>query len=115
MGHFSGRRRPAPAHHRKGDLRDALWEAILRSARDAIISIDRRGRIILFNPAAEEMFGYSADEVLGCEVGILMPPPFRDEHQDYIRRYEQGGPPRAIGRIRQVVGAAATAANFPSS
>jgi two-component system sensor kinase FixL len=83
-------------------LEAARWEAILETARDAIISIDPTGRITLFNRAAEEVFGYQASEVLGQNVALLMPSPYQEEHDRYIRQYQQTGTPRAIGRIRHV-------------
>ena len=54
-------------------LSEARWQAILDSARDAIISIDEDGRITLFNTMAEQIFGYTAAEVLGHNVSMLMP------------------------------------------
>lgn len=80
----------------------ARWAAVLATARDAIISIDETGCITLFNPMAEQMFGYTADEILGRNVGMLMPPPYRDQHDSYIRNYRTTGVARAIGRIRTV-------------
>jgi two-component system sensor kinase FixL len=88
------------------DLRvaDARWRAVLGTIRDAIIAIDRNGTITLFNPAAEQVFGYRADEVLGHNVTLLMPEPYRSEHDGYVRRYHETGERRAIGRIRLVQG-----------
>jgi two-component system sensor kinase FixL len=83
-------------------LQVARWEAILATAFDAIISIGEDGTIRLFNRAAEAIFGYEASEVLGRPVEMLMPSPYREEHRDYMRRYEETGIPRAIGRIRKV-------------
>jgi PAS domain S-box-containing protein len=76
--------------------------AIVDAARDGIITIDRLGRVTMFNRAATEMFGYAEDEVLGRPVTLLMPPPDRDEHPEYIRRYEETGVAQAIGLIRKV-------------
>jgi PAS domain S-box-containing protein len=86
----------------KAELSEARWQGVLDSSRDAIISIDREGRITLFNRAAEGMFGYAAKEVVGRSVTILMPPPYRDEHDQYLENYHQTGVPKAIGRIRRV-------------
>lgn len=61
--------------------------AILNTAADAIITIDRRGIITTVNPATEKMFGYTQDELVGQNVKILMPPPYHDEHDGYIRHY----------------------------
>lgn len=83
-------------------LNEARWQAVLESARDAIISIDQRGTVTLFNRGAERIFGYAADEVIGRNVTMLMPPPYRDEHDEYLAHYERTGEPRAIGGIRDV-------------
>ena len=63
---------------------EARWRAIIDSAVDGIIVIDARGRIEAFNRAAERMFGYTEAEVLGQNVNMLMPSPYRDEHDGYI-------------------------------
>ena len=83
-------------------LNELRWQAILDTARDAVICIDRAGRITLFNRAAEQIFGYTAAEALTHNVQILMPPPYRDEHDGYLATYQSTGEPRAIGRIREV-------------
>jgi two-component system, LuxR family, sensor kinase FixL len=97
------------------DLRvaDARWQAVLATARDAIIAIDKQGRITLFNPAAAQVFGYRAEEVVGQNVNLLMPPPYREEHDGYLRRYRETGERRAIGRIRSVQGRRKNGEVFP--
>ncbi len=91
----------------------ARFEAILRSARDGLISIDASGRVTLFNEGAERMFGYAASEVLGRNVAFLMPEPYRREHDGYIRDYQQTGEARAIGRVRRVEGLRSSGERFP--
>jgi two-component system sensor kinase FixL len=59
---------------------DGRWRSIIQSAVDGVVLIDARGRIEAFNPAAEQLFGYSEAEVLGRNVSLLMPQPYRDEH-----------------------------------
>ena len=66
---------------------EARMHALLEAAGDGIISIDGRDAIQTINPAAEQLFGYVADEVIGRNVKILMPPPYREEHDSYIARY----------------------------
>lgn len=83
-------------------LNEARWQAVLGSAQDAIISIDQHGTVTLFNRGAERMFGYSADEVIGRNLIMLMPAPYRDEHAEYVAHYERTGAAKAIGRIRDV-------------
>ena len=83
-------------------LNELRWQAILDTARDAIICIDQDANVSLFNRAAESTFGYEASEVLGRNVRMLMPAPYREEHDDYIARYRATGVPKAIGRIREV-------------
>jgi PAS domain S-box-containing protein len=74
-------------------------EGIVQSAMDAIITIDESQRVVLFNPAAEKVFGYSADKVLGQPVTILIPERFRPRHDDYVRRFfDSGVLNRPLGR-----------------
>ena len=83
-------------------LNETRWQAVLDTAQDAIISIDRQGRITLFNRGAERIFGYRADEVLGRDVTMLMPAPYSNEHSEYLHEYQRTGVPKAIGRVRDV-------------
>jgi len=80
----------------------ARWRAVVESAVDTIIVIDRRGRIEAFNPAAERMFGYTAAEVLGQNVAMLMPEGHARQHDDYIDRYMTTRIPRIIGIGRDI-------------
>ena len=84
------------------DLTQARWQAILDTALDAIVCIDGTGAITVFNRAAEAMFGYRSPDVIGENVAILMGTPYRAEHDAYLERYQSGGAPRAIGRVREV-------------
>lgn len=77
-------------------------DLIIQTAPDAIISIDAEGLIRSFSPAAEKMFGYSEREVLGQNVKILMPEPYRSEHDGYMERYLATGEKRIIGIGREV-------------
>jgi two-component system sensor kinase FixL len=83
-------------------LNEVRWQAILDTARDAIICIDRRGEVTLFNRAAEAIFGYAAADVLGQNVRMLMPSPYQEEHDGYLSGYHESGAPKAIGRVREV-------------
>jgi PAS domain S-box-containing protein len=87
--------------------------AVLDTAADAIITIDRRGAIASVNPATERMFGYTQDELIEQNVNILMPPPYRDEHDGYIERYLQTGAARVIGSGREAVGRRKDGSTFP--
>lgn len=78
-------------------------KAILDTAVDAIINIDRTGKIIAANPAVERMFGYTVDELVGQNVSLLMPSPYREEHDDYIARYFETRQPRIIGLGRELL------------
>jgi PAS domain S-box-containing protein len=83
--------------------REERLRAILATAMDAIITIDRRGRIDSLNPAAERMFGYTADEAVGQNVRIFMPSPYAEEHDSYLRRFQETGEARIIGRGQELI------------
>jgi PAS domain S-box-containing protein len=94
-------------------LDQARWQAVLDTARDAIISIDPAGLVTLFNRCAEEMFGYPASEVLGHNVNVLMASPYREEHDEYLRNYHRTRVAKAIGLIRYVEGRRKDGEIFP--
>ena len=87
--------------------------SIFTTVAEAIITIDERGTIETFNPAAERMFGHTSAEVVGQSVGILMPQPYRDEHAGYIARYTKTGEARVIGIGREVIGLRKDGTTFP--
>jgi two-component system sensor kinase FixL len=93
---------------------EARWRAIIDSAVDGIIVIDSHGRIESFNAAAEKLFGYTAAEAIGQSVNMLMPPPYRDEHDRYLERYLAGGQARIIGMGRQVTARRRNGEDFPA-
>jgi PAS domain S-box-containing protein len=88
-------------------------KAILESAVDAILTIDESGRIAAANAAAERTFGYALHEMLGKNVSLLMPPPYREEHDGYLANYIGTGEKRIIGIGREVVGRRKDGASFP--
>jgi two-component system CheB/CheR fusion protein len=94
--------------------REEYLRAILNTAADAIITIDERGTIKSVNPAAERLFGYLATEMLGQNVSMLMPSPFREEHDRYLRRYLETGQARIIGIGREVLGRRRDGSIFPA-
>jgi PAS domain S-box-containing protein len=83
------------------------------SIHDAVIVIDERGRIDLFNLAAAEMFGYAPREILGHNVSMLMPEPDRSRHDSYLRRYLDTRESRIIGVGRDVEGRRKDGGTFP--
>lgn len=72
-------------------------QAIIANAMDGIITINEAGEIMGFNPAAEQIFGYAQDEVMGQNLKILMPDPVRSEHDAYLHHYVQTGKSKIIG------------------
>jgi two-component system sensor kinase FixL len=81
---------------------EARLQSVVDAAVDAIIVIDARGRIESFNPGAERLFGYSADEVIDKNVNMLMPSPYREEHDGYLTNYMDSGVAKIIGIGRDV-------------
>ncbi|HVN35512.1 MAG TPA: PAS domain S-box protein [Casimicrobiaceae bacterium] len=91
----------------------AELRALLDAAVDAIVMIDEQERITTFNPAAERLFGYSAESVVGQGVAMLMPEPHRSAHHGYVSRYIETGEPRIIGIGREAVALRSDGQTFP--
>lgn len=77
-------------------------EAVLNTVVDGIITINDRGEIQSFNPSAENILGYRAEEVIGQNIKMLMPNPYHDEHDGYLSNYLTGGDAKVIGIGREV-------------
>jgi PAS domain S-box-containing protein len=88
--------------------------AILDTAMDAIITIDQRGIIQSVNAATERMFGYSAAEMIGQSVNILMPSPHQEAHDGYLTRYLETGDKHIIGITREVEAQRKDGSIFPA-
>jgi PAS domain S-box-containing protein len=106
-----------PAEQGTFRLRDSGTEislgALIEATQDAVIFIDRQACIVIFNPSAERIFGYSQAQVQGQKVNMLMAEPYASEHDQYIEHYEKSGEKRAIGRIRTVAGKRKNGEIFP--
>lgn len=87
--------------------------AVIDNVVDAIITIDTKGAIETFNPAAERIFGYSAEECIGHNVSMLMPEPDHGKHDSYLRNYLTTGETKIIGIGREVVGRRKNGESFP--
>jgi hypothetical protein len=93
---------------------EARLAGIINSAMDAVISVDDRQRVILFNAAAEKMFGYSAAEVMGRAISILIPVRFRASHERHIHRFGMTGETdRAMGALGAISGLRRNGEEFP--
>ncbi|MBE9583982.1 PAS domain-containing sensor histidine kinase [Mucilaginibacter sp. JRF] len=91
----------------------ALLNAIIQNAIDGIITIDERGRVESINPSACKLFQYEPEEVVGRNIAMLMPPPDRERHDDYIHRYQHTGQAHIIGIGREVQGLRKNGTIFP--
>jgi len=92
---------------------NAWLRAVIDTAVDGIVIMDGAGIVQLFNLGCERLFGYPADEVVGRNVRMLMPPPYADEHDDYLKHYQDTGEKRIIGKGRNVQGRRADGSVFP--
>jgi two-component system sensor kinase FixL len=110
---FQHARRQAEAINSDLAQREAHLRSILDTVPDAVVVIDEGGLIQDFSPAAERQFGWSADEVAGRNVNMLMPSPYREAHDGYLQRYYRTGERRIIGAGRVVVGERKDGSTFP--
>lgn len=93
--------------------REAHLHLILETLPEAMIVINEYGLIQSFSAAAERLFGYTAGEVLGKNIKMMMPTPYRDNHDNYMARYLRTGEKRIIGIGRVVVGERKDGSTFP--
>ena len=93
--------------------REQRLRALVGTAVDGVMIINANGSVQEYNPACEQLFGYRADEVIGQNVKMLMPPPYREEHDEYLHRYRATGNKRIIGIGREVEGRRKDGTTFP--
>ncbi len=107
--------RTAELHQANRDLRDATARirSVVDTVVDGIITIDERGTVATVNPAVERIFGYAGTELIGHNVKLLMPEPYRGEHDSYLTNYRTTGKARIIGIGREVVGRRKDGSTFP--
>lgn len=97
------------------DLRtsEATLRAVIETAVDGVIIIDPQGLIQIYNSACQRLFGYGPGDVIGRNIRMLMPAPYREEHDGYIANYHRTGTRKIIGIGREVVGQRKDGSTFP--
>ncbi|WP_151705580.1 putative bifunctional diguanylate cyclase/phosphodiesterase [Nitrincola alkalilacustris] len=96
------------------DLNEMFNQEILSHFLDGVITIDRRGIIHSINRAVEQIFGYTSSQLVGANVSVLMPQPFRSHHDGYLAQYQRTGQASIIGKgQREVRGQRADGTVFP--
>lgn len=96
-----------------GRIAEARWRAVIDAAVDGIIVIDSRGRIEVFNAAAQRMFGYIEADAVGQNVKLLMPEPDHSQHDGYLNHHLKTGERKIIGIGRAVTGRRKNGETFP--
>ena len=112
-GRLRAKRDRATANTADLQAREAHLKSILETVPDAMIVIDERGNIKSVSAAAERLFGYQTHEIIGRNIKMLMPSPYREQHDGYIARYLATGERRIIGIGRVVVGERKGGSTFP--
>ncbi|MBF0380736.1 MAG: PAS domain S-box protein [Magnetococcales bacterium] len=92
---------------------EATVRSIVETAVSGIITINEVGEIHMFNPAAQHLFGYTPQEVIGQNIKMLMPSPYHEEHDGYLKNYRETHKPKIIGIGREVVGKRKNGKTFP--
>lgn len=87
--------------------------AVANGVIDGIISADEKGNILSVNRAASQIFGYSANEMVGQNLRMLMPAPHKEAHDGYLHRYLETGEKRVVGKIRELSGVRKDGSSFP--
>jgi len=104
-------RKVAEIARRSSELK---FSGIVSSAMDAIVSVDDSQHVVLFNAAAEKMFGYAATEIMGKSIDTLIPEQYRPGHSEHVRAFgETGVTARAMGRLGAIYGRKSDGAQFP--
>ena len=93
--------------------RDVHLQGIMQTVVDGLITINEQGVVQSFNRAAEKIFDYRADEVIGNNIKMLMPEPYASEHDGYLERYRNTHTANIIGQGREVVGRRKNGTTFP--
>jgi two-component system sensor kinase FixL len=114
LGHLLQRERRRSTEVEKSLLRrEAHLQSILDTVPEATVVIETDGTIVNFSAAAIRQFGYSNDEAVGNNASMLMPPPYREQHDGYLARYQRTGERRIMGVDRVVVGRRKDGSTFP--
>lgn len=106
---------PLPIHDRKRDISSEWLRALVAFSLDGVVTMDDKGRIIAFNPAAEKIFGYPREEVIGLRVSDkLIPKSLRRAHEDGLSRFLATGEEKIGGRWVEMVAMRADESVFPA-
>ncbi len=102
-----------PKRPERSTVAQTRLNALLDAAVDAMVLIDEHGHITRLNASAQRTFGYAEEEVRGHNVSMLMPQPYRGEHDSYLERYQRTHEPRIIGIGREVIAQRKDGSTFP--
>jgi PAS domain S-box-containing protein len=100
---------------RDNDIKElAVLKGAVENTNEAFVTIDQRQRVLFFNKAAEKIFGYSRDEVLGRDLDVIMSPNCSRDHHQAVARYIETGVPRRIGHHTEILAVRKNGETFPA-
>jgi PAS domain S-box-containing protein len=110
LGQLVERRRAEDSRHAS----EQRYRATLQAALDCVVTMDHRGRVVEFNPAAERTFGYSSEAAVGREMAeLIVPPDLRERHRRGLARLLEGGTPRVLDRRFEIEAMRSDGTRFP--
>ena len=102
-------------NHRDGNKEVTIIKSAVENTNEAFVTIDRNHKVLFFNRAAEKIFGYSREEVIGYDLDVIMAPTCSRNHHEAVDRYIKTGIPKRIGHASELIATRKDGTTFPAN